>query len=65
MMAWHHFLTECHQKEELMQMEETSKQEAQTTSELKGASQVQVTQEGSQASHHCSTEEWVNTGYIS
>lgn len=46
-------------------MEETSKQEAQTTSELKGASQVQVTQEGSQASHHCSTEEWVNTGYIS
>ena len=48
-----------------MQMEETSKQEAQTTSELKGASQVHVTQEGSQASHHCSTEEWVNTGYIS
>ena len=53
----------------MMQVEETSKHEALTTSELEGPSWVYLsqplyftTQEGLQASHHCSSEEWVNTG---
>lgn len=57
----------------MMQMEETSEQGLRlTVSESEGPSQVYVTQplhfmvqEGLRASHHYSTEEWVNTGYIS